>query len=39
VQPHPGQNVFAGRQVLVQGLVHVPQERDASHNRILRSKT
>ena len=32
VQPHPRQDVLAGRQVLVERLVHVPQQRDARHN-------
>src|SRR5688500_12314881 len=32
VQPHPRQDVLAGQQVLVQRLMHVPQQRHARHN-------
>ncbi len=32
MQPDPGQYVLARRQVLIQRLVHVPQQRDARHN-------
>src|SRR6185503_18443297 len=32
VQPHPRQDVLPGQQVLVQRLMHVPQQRNARHN-------
>ena len=32
VQPHPRQDVLAGGEVLVERLVHVPQQSDARHN-------
>ena len=31
VQPHPRQDVLAGGEVLVIGLVHVPQQRELHH--------
>ncbi len=31
MQPHPGQNVLAGDEVLVIGLVHVPEESNLRH--------
>ena len=33
VHPHPGQDVLAGGEVLVVGLVHVPQQRQLHHGR------
>ena len=31
VQAHPGQDVLPGEEVLIEGLVHVPQDGDAGH--------
>ena len=31
VHPHPRQDVFAGRQILVERLVHVPEEGETDH--------
>jgi hypothetical protein len=31
MQPDPGEDVFAGHQILVERLVHVPEERDLRH--------
>ena len=36
VQPHPRQDVLARHQVLVERLVHVPQQCDARHNWLIR---
>ena len=35
VHPDPRQHVLAGEQVLIERLVHVPQDRDAGHNGII----
>ena len=32
MQPHPRLEVLAGGEVLIEGLVHVPQQSDARHN-------